>query len=247
MLGLFGLLAIAELCLPNGSQPRSAPGDERLFTNFGLTGLVLLAGGLFPLARMSSSIVSDRYGLGLSHVLYLPWAAILVATLLLDSFVSYWVHRLMHATPLLWRVHRVHHSDSAVDVSTSLRNHPLELLLTAPASALVVVALGAPPSAVIATQTVFVAAVLWEHAAVRLPDRLERALSIAIVTPALHRLHHSRQRELHDSNFGDSLVLWDWLFGTLRRNSLSPEVGLDGQRAMSDHLFQQILSPLHPA
>lgn len=245
LVGLFVLLAFAEALSP-ASNRQVPSGDRRLVTNFVLTGLVLFAGGLLPLARITSSIGAERLGLGLGHAVAPPWGVIFIATLLLDSFASYWVHRLMHAAPLLWRLHRVHHADSAVDVSTSFRNHPLELLVTVPSSALVVLVLGTPPSVMLLAQTIFTAATMWEHADLRLPTAWDRALSFAIITPSLHRVHHSVERLEHDSNFGDFLTVWDCLFGTLKRSSSRNPVGLVGERARNDHLLDQMFSPLYP-
>ena len=247
LVGFFVLIALCEVLFPSRNGPRASSGDARLLTNFSLTAMVLVAGGLFPVVRITSSIASERFGVGLAHFAHVPWAVILVATLLLDSLAAYWVHRLMHITPLFWRVHRVHHSDKAVDVSTSFRNHPLELVVTLPPSALVVLVLGSPPSAVFATQTILMMVAMWDHADIKLPPRLNRALSLVIITPELHRVHHSVDRREHDSNFGDCLSIWDRLFGTLTRAHLTGGIGLDGERALDDHLLQQIISPLYPA
>jgi sterol desaturase/sphingolipid hydroxylase (fatty acid hydroxylase superfamily) len=141
----------------------------------------------------------------------------------------------------------VHHADSAVDVSTSLRNHPLELVVTVPVSCLVVLLVGAPVSVVAAAQSVLVAAALFQHADIRLPPRVDATLAWLIVTPRLHRLHHHPERIVHDSNFGDSIVLWDRLFGTFNASEGRLPVGLEGQAARADHLIEQICSPLQPA
>jgi sterol desaturase/sphingolipid hydroxylase (fatty acid hydroxylase superfamily) len=246
LLGWFVALAVAEAIWP-GHEKAEGSGDGRLLTNFGLTVILIVAASLFPLARMSASLFGERLGLGVANMVPMPWPAVFGAMLLLDSFSAYWVHRLMHATPLLWRVHRVHHADSSVDVSTSLRNHPFELLVTVPVSCLVVLLLGAPVSVVVAAQTVVMAAAIWQHADLRLPRWLDHALARAIVTPRLHRLHHSRERLIHDTNFGDFITLWDRLFGTFNGSEGRRPVGLEGQAARADHLADQIWSPLQAA
>jgi sterol desaturase/sphingolipid hydroxylase (fatty acid hydroxylase superfamily) len=247
LLGWFILLAFAEVAWSaKDGVPNRRSGDSRLLTNFGLTALNVAAGALVPVARITSSLVGDRFGLGIAHLVPLPWMAVFALLLLLDSFAGYWVHRLMHATPLLWRVHRVHHADSAVDVSTSLRNHPFELLLTLPVSSLVVLLVGAPVSAVLAVQTVVVAATIWQHADIALPRRVDRVLAAAIFTPRLHRLHHNPERAIHDSNFGESIILWDWMFDTLNRSEGRWPVGLGDLERRPDHLLDQIWSPLRP-
>jgi sterol desaturase/sphingolipid hydroxylase (fatty acid hydroxylase superfamily) len=249
MLGLvclFLVLAVCEVIFRPRDRSAGLSNDGRLLTNFGLSALVLFTGGLLPLARVTSSLAGERFGLGIAHGTGVPWAAMLFATLLLDSFAFYWVHRFMHARPLFWRLHRVHHSDSAVDVSTTLRNHPLELLVTMPASMMVVIVLGSTPSVVLATQAIFTAAKMWEHADIQLPREFDRMLSYVIITPNVHRVHHSVERGAHDSNFGDLVTIWDRLFGSFAPASPIPMVGLEAQRARSDDLLQQICSPLYP-
>jgi sterol desaturase/sphingolipid hydroxylase (fatty acid hydroxylase superfamily) len=247
LLGWFAVLAIAEVFCADTGESRTGTNDSRLVTNFGLTILVLLAGTVAPFANVGASTLGARLNIGFAQELLLPWAVLFALMLLAQTFVAYWLHRLMHRTPLLWRVHRVHHADSSVDVSTSLRSHPLELLLTLPASALVILLVGAPVSVVLGVQALLTGSAIWQHADIRLPARIERALSYAIFTPRLHRLHHNPQRPVHDSNYGELLILWDWLFGTLNRSEGRRPVGLERQAGRPDHLLDQIVSPLYAA
>lgn len=244
LLAWFVVLAIAEALLAK-RELRAASNDGRLLTNFSLAVLTIGASSLLPLANVGSSLIAQRLGLGIARDL--PWSAMFALTLVAQTLASYWLHRLMHQTPLLWRVHRVHHADSLVDVSTSFRNHPLELLLTIPVAALIILVLGAPVSVVLATETFFFAAALWEHADIHLPDRVDRALGVVLVTPRLHRLHHNPDRTLHDSNYGNSIIVWDRLFGTLSDQPDRKPVGLEGQLDRPDHFLDQILSPLRAA
>jgi sterol desaturase/sphingolipid hydroxylase (fatty acid hydroxylase superfamily) len=247
LVGWFVLLALAELrWRPKGAEILVSS-NSRLVTNFGFAILILSAGALFPLAGIASSVFAQRLDVGLARHAALPWIAIFALLLLADSFVAYWAHRLMHGTSLFWRVHRVHHADQQVDVSTSLRNHPLELLVTMPASTLVILAVGAPVSAVAVLQTLLVGSAIWQHADIALPQRLDRALSILIVTQRVHRMHHSPERAMHDSNYGELLIIWDRLFGTFTSGRERERVGLDDQVARPDRLFQQIWSPVHAA
>jgi sterol desaturase/sphingolipid hydroxylase (fatty acid hydroxylase superfamily) len=243
----FALLAIAEFLAARKRGPSCNGSDSRLVTNFGLAAIGLVASSLLPLANLSSAAFSERLGIGISRHVAVPWVAMFALTAIAQTFAAYWVHRAMHQTSLLWRVHRVHHADSAVDVSTSLRNHPFELLLTVPVSALVVLLLGAPVSVVVAFQTLIVAAAIWQHADIDLPLRLDRMLAVAIVTPRLHRLHHNPERPVHDSNFGELVTVWDRLFGTLNLSEARGRVGLDHQAARPDNLLEQIWSPVHTA
>ena len=243
LVGWFVALALAEAMWPLATQDGS--GDGRLLTNFGLTVLIFLGSALPPLANFGSAMIGA--GIGIGYHVPLPWAAMFLLTLLGQTLAAYWIHRMMHGTPLLWRVHRVHHADTAVDVSTSLRSHPLELLFIIPTSAAVTLALGSPVSAVVAVQTLLFAGAIWEHADVALPRQLDRALAFVLVTPRLHRLHHSPDRRSHDSNYGSFLMVWDRLFGTINDNEAQSSVGLEHQSADPNRLIAQIFSPLHAA
>jgi len=226
---------------------RELTNDRRIVTNFGLTVVILFTGSLFPLAKLSASAIGQSFGTGLAGLVAMPWVVILALALITETFGVYWTHRLMHRLPLLWRVHRVHHADNAVDVSTSFRNHPLELAVTLPVSAATVLAIGSPPSAVIAAQTILTAVTIWQHADIELPRRLDRVLGWAIVTPRLHRLHHNPERATHDSNYGELFTVWDRVFGTFTDRDGRERVGLDHQVAQPDRLLQQIWSPVYGA
>ena len=239
------LLAVAETRF--GAGGKSGASDRRLFTNFSFAAIVLGVGSFFPIARLAASATSESWGIGITRAVHLPWLALFCIAILGETFAAYWAHRISHGTPLLWRLHRVHHADQLVDLSTSFRNHPLELIITIPVSAAVVVILGTPQSVVMAMQTLLVAVTLWQHADIALPVRFDRTLAFVVVTPRLHRLHHNPARVIHDSNYGELLTLWDRLFGTFNPRDGRKRVGLDGQVALPDRLLQQIWSPIHAA
>ncbi|MCA1654010.1 MAG: sterol desaturase family protein [Sphingomicrobium sp.] len=240
----FAAFAVAEACLARGAAIARGGGDGRLATNFGLTALILFGSAIMPLVGLGVLARGPQGGGGLMAVLGLGTVAIFLLTLLARTFVAYWVHRLVHAIPLLWRIHRVHHADDHVDISTSLRNHPLELLFAAPSATLVLLALGTPIALVVAVDTILFAAAIWQHADIPLPGRLERGLGAIFVTPGIHRLHHAPDRVLHDSNFGDILTVWDRLFGTFNPVSACAErVGLDGEAVRSDSFWGQLCAP----
>jgi sterol desaturase/sphingolipid hydroxylase (fatty acid hydroxylase superfamily) len=240
----FFLLAIAELYAARRRPAGEAGGDGRLVTNFGLGVLVLASNSLLPMVKVGSSFLGEWAGAGLADRFAWPLGLAVVVLLLADSLATYWTHRAMHAVPWLWRIHRVHHSDVAVDVSTSLRNHPLELVVAIPISVAVIVIVGASPTAVLVSQTIMVAASIWQHADIELP-RAERALAPLLITPSIHRLHHSPERRLHDSNYGELITLWDRLFGTFSRPRARSPVGLHNQIAPSDRLLAQLWSPIY--
>jgi sterol desaturase/sphingolipid hydroxylase (fatty acid hydroxylase superfamily) len=188
-----------------------------------------------------------RRGLGLANALAAPWwVAMPVGVLGLD-FASYFWHRANHEVAALWRFHRVHHSDPSFTVSTGLRFHPGELLLSLPVRLLAVVLLGAPAAGVLAFEAVFAFANLIEHGDIDLPPRLERGVGRLVVTPALHRLHHSRLPAERDRNFGTILIVWDRLLGTYRPSSSAARVavGLDETGAPRG-LWAVLLLPLAP-
>ena len=205
----FAVLALIETIAPG---PSRSGGDGRLFVNFSLGTINIALGSALPISTLAAAALARETGVGLGHMVTMPWGILFAFTLLARSFVTYWVHRLSHGVPLFWRLHRVHHGDRAVDVSTTLRNHPVELALTLPAAAATILLLGPPISVVLAVDTLLFALALWQHADISTP--LEPLVGRLLVTPGLHRAHHSPCRAEHDRNFGDVMILWDHLFGT---------------------------------
>lgn len=210
--GLFMLLAAAELLRPLHLAPHAPVG--RLRTNFGLGAINLAASAALPLSTVAAATFADAQRIGLLHHLAAPPFAAIVATILARSLAQYGIHRVSHAVPLLWRIHRVHHCDTAIDVSTALRNHPLELLVMALPLWALAIALGMSVPALAAYEALAFGFALWGHANVGLPRALDNILRRLVVTPAMHHVHHSASRRETDSNYGDVLSLWDRLFGT---------------------------------
>lgn len=245
LLGWVIFLALAEAWSGSGAGEKA--NDQRLFTNFSFTIFIFTAAALFPLTKLAASSVAQSLNVGFFRSTHWPWFAVLVVAILAESLANYWAHRITHQTPLLWRLHRVHHADNAVDLSTSFRNHPLELLITLPVSAAVVLVLGTPPSVIVVTQTLLACATLWQHADIALPHRLDRVLSWVVITPRLHRIHHNPERATHDSNYGELFTFWDRLFGTFNREEGRRPVGLESQVAAPDRLLQQMWSPVYGA
>ena len=168
---------------------------------------------------------AEAQGIGLLRWLGAPgWLAVPASVALLDLAI-YLQHRVFHAVPWLWRLHRVHHADLELDATTGLRFHPIEILLSMAIKIGVVVALGAPALAVLIFEVLLNAGSLFSHANIALPRRLEGWLRALIVTPEMHRVHHSVVRAETDSNFGFCLSWWDRLLGTYRA---APAAGLDG-------------------
>ena len=153
-------------------------------------------------------------GQGLFNSIGLPsWLELVISLLLLDLLI-YWQHRLFHRIPLLWRLHRMHHTDTAVDVTTALRFHPLEIALSLLIKAVAVWLLGAPVIAVLMFEVMLNGFAMFNHANLRLPLWLDARLRKVVVTPDMHRVHHSQLMAEHNSNFGFNLSCWDRWFGS---------------------------------
>lgn len=207
------VLAAAEILWPFHDR---RDGSARIPGNFGLGLLNMLLAGLLPVSAVAAAEWSRREGFGLLHELAAPAAAAVGATLLARSLLAYGLHRLAHRIPLLWRMHKVHHCDPAVDLSTGLRHHPLEILYVGSAGAAAAALLGLSPPALAAYELASIAFALWTHANIGFPERQDRRIALVLVTPAVHHLHHSASQAETDSNYGDMVTLWDRLFGTYR-------------------------------
>ncbi len=181
---------------------------------------------LFPVLAVGMAELAENRNWGLFHGLNAPFWLALVATLLLLDLTIYAQHVAFHKIPLLWRLHRMHHTDLDFDVTTALRFHPLEIALSMLLKLAVVVLLGAPPVAVMLFEVILNATALFNHGNVRLSRKLDRALRWVLVTPDMHRVHHSIHREETDSNFGFNLPWWDRLFGTYRDQPRDGHVGM---------------------
>jgi sterol desaturase/sphingolipid hydroxylase (fatty acid hydroxylase superfamily) len=208
----------------------------------------LLVGAVCGACIYAAASWAARSGFGFLNAVALPAWLALCATLAGLDLVSYTWHRANHRVALLWRFHQVHHSDPSFTASTALRFHPGEILLSLPVRLAAVVLLGAPPRAVLAFELLFTVANIVEHANIRVAPRLERALVRLLVTPALHRRHHSVVRTELDSNFGTIFSVWDRLLRTYAASSSRQrfETGLPGGRVAAT-LREALLLPLRAA
>jgi sterol desaturase/sphingolipid hydroxylase (fatty acid hydroxylase superfamily) len=186
-------------------------------------------------------------GVGLLNEVDAPLGAGIAATVVGLDLVSYAWHRANHEIGVLWRFHRVHHADADFHVSTALRFHPGELLLALPVRLGAIAVLGAPPIAVVIFEAIFGIANVLEHGNFNLPRRVEQVLSVLLVTPALHRRHHSTERSERDSNFGTIFCLWDRLAQTLYPSTSAAvfPTGLPGRTgANARSLAAMLLAPI---
>lgn len=245
--GALALLALAERLWPARGDARAA---RRQAVNLGLVAIdTALLRLLFPLLAVGMALRMQGQDAGLFNRLDWPaWLALPLAVLALDLAI-YWQHRLLHAVPLLWRLHRVHHSDLAFDVTTGVRFHPLEIALSMAVKLGLVFLLGPDPRAVIAFELLLSLGSLITHTDIALPPRLDGVLRWALVTPSMHRIHHSVRREETDSNYGFHLSVWDRLFGSYRAAPADPErrmpIGLGQFRSTAEQgLWAMLKQPL---
>lgn len=200
---------------------------------------------VFPLAAVGAALWAEQHHYGLFNTLRMPrWIGGVWAFFMLD-FVIYWQHRIFHRIPMLWRLHRVHHSDTELDLTSGVRFHPVEILLSMLIKIAAVVALGAPALTVIVFEAMLNATSLFNHSNVRLSPGLERLLRFAVVTPDMHRIHHSVVRAETDSNFGFNFPWWDKFFGSYRAEPIAGRerltIGLNEFRDPAEQRLDRLL------
>ena len=214
--------------------------SRRWVGNFALTFLnTFVVWALFPLFSVGFAAVAAERGWGLSRGLNLPYPVAFVGTLIVLDVGHYVLHRSLHDIPVLWRAHRIHHTDHDYDFTTGLRFHPIEMGLTVLVAFALVAGLGLPPGGVVAYELIFVVTAMFAHANARIPLNIERRLRLFVVTPDLHRVHHSNIASETNSNYGGSVPWWDRLFGTYvdqpSRGHENMTIGLDGYQG-AEHL-----------
>ncbi|MGH6628756.1 MAG: sterol desaturase family protein, partial [Burkholderiales bacterium] len=216
---IFVVMAAWELFAPARGQ--SQPRRRRWTSNLALAALnIAVVRLLFPAAAIGIAVAAEAQGAGLLRLSTLPsWVAVIAGVLLLDLAI-YLQHLLFHAIPALWRLHRVHHADPDFDVTTALRFHPIEIVLSMLVKAVAIFAFGPPVLAVLIFEIVLNGAAVFNHANVRLSARVEPLVRWLLVTPDMHRVHHSKDPRETNSNYGFNLSIWDRLFGTYRAQPL---------------------------
>ncbi|MBV8537102.1 MAG: sterol desaturase family protein [Alphaproteobacteria bacterium] len=231
--GILAVMMVWEALAPR--RQRLVSRRVRWTGNLGVVVLdALLVRAIFPIAAVGLAVAGEQRGWGLlNNVALADWAKILAAVVLLDLAI-YLQHVLFHAVPALWRLHRMHHADLDFDVTTGVRFHPLEILLSMGLKLAVVAALGAPAVAVLLFEVVLNATAMFNHGNVGLPPDVDRVLRWCVVTPDMHRVHHSIVVEETNSNFGFNLPWWDRLFGSYRAapaaGHTAMTIGLDAFR-----------------
>jgi sterol desaturase/sphingolipid hydroxylase (fatty acid hydroxylase superfamily) len=224
-LGVFLVMAIWELLAPRRALQQSKTG--RWMNNIGLvilnTAILRLA---FPLAAVGMAAEAQLLGWGLFNVIEAPVSLAVISSVVLLDAAIYLQHVMFHALPVFWRLHRVHHADLDFDVTTGARFHPIEILLSMAIKFAVILLLGPPLVAVVLFEVILNATAMFNHSNIRLPESLDRWLRLLIVTPDMHRVHHSHLDFETNSNFGFNLSLWDRLFGTYRAQPVDGHTGM---------------------
>ena len=224
-MGIFALVALWELLAPR--RALTASRALRWTSNLALVVLnTVLLRLLFPLAAVGVAAFCTANGWGALNHFQVPfWLAVPLAVIAMDCVI--WLqHVMVHAVPALWRLHRVHHADLDYDLTTGSRFHPIEIALSMLIKVATITVLGPPVVAVVIFEVLLNAAALFNHGNIRLPPGLDRMLRWIIVTPDMHRVHHSVEEDETNSNFGFNLPWWDRLFGTYRAQPRAGQVGM---------------------
>ena len=230
--GVFAIVALWELAAPRRALTVSKA--LRWGSNLGLVALnTLVLRLMFPLAAVGVAAFGVANGWGLLNHFEVPfWLAVPVAVIAMD-FVIWLQHVMVHAVPALWRLHQVHHADLDYDLTTGARFHPIEIALSMLIKLATITVLGPPVLAVVIFEVLLNATAMFNHGNIHLPEAVDRVLRRVVVTPDMHRIHHSVVRAEHDSNYGFALSVWDRIFRTYRAQPIAGHdamvVGLEWQ------------------
>ncbi|MDF0644950.1 MAG: sterol desaturase family protein [Nitrospira sp.] len=231
-LSILGMMAAWELLAPRRALTASKccrwGGNLTIVVVNTVIARLFFMGGV-----VATAVMAQESGWGLLNLVEGPaWLEVALAIVSLD-FIIYWQHQVFHVVPILWRFHMMHHSDLDLDVSSGVRFHPVEIVLSTFIKAVSVAALGVAPLAVVIFEIVLNASSLFNHGNVRMPLGLDRILRWVVVTPDMHRIHHSTNVRETNSNFGFNVPWWDRLFGTY---CPEPALGQTGMKIGLEHL-----------
>jgi sterol desaturase/sphingolipid hydroxylase (fatty acid hydroxylase superfamily) len=244
-IGTFLLMAILEFAIPRRDQKLGRV--TRWPSNLSLVILdTLLIRFLVPMTAVGVALYAQQINFGVFNLFdFGPTLSVLISIILLDLAI-YGQHVLFHSVPLLWRLHRVHHADTEFDVTTGLRFHPVEIFLSLFIKFAVIMSLGVPAAAVVIFEILLNGSAMFNHSNIKLPAWLDKPLSWIVVTPDMHRVHHSSEKVETDSNFGFNLPWWDFVFGTYRayakKGQLNMVFGIDEFRDPSEQRLQRMLT-----
>src|SRR3989339_1621712 len=222
--GILGIMSLLELAAPR--RVLTVPKLLRWINNIGIVVInSFLLRIIFPSAAMGVSVFAQKHGWGLFNHFRLPyWVAVVLSVVALD-FIIYLQHVMFHAIPVFWRIHRMHHADLDFDVTTGIRFHPIEIVLSMLIKFAIIIVLGPPIVSVIVFEVLLNATSMFNHGNVWIPHKIDRILRWFAVTPDMHRVHHSVEAYETNTNFGFSMPWWDRLLGTYRDH---PQMGHEG-------------------
>ncbi len=213
--GVLGVMALWEIASPR--RALSVSKIVRWINNLGivvLNSIVLRL--LFPTAAIGVAAFAATNAWGIFNHFEVPYPLAVLASIVALDFIIYLQHVMVHAVPILWRLHRVHHADLDFDVTTGARFHPIEIILSVLIKFAAILLLGPPLLAVVIFEVILNATAMFNHSNIRIPPAIDRVLRWFVVTPDMHRVHHSVYDDETNSNFGFNLPWWDRLFGTYR-------------------------------
>lgn len=231
--GIFAVMALWEVLAPRRALTVSKA--VRWANNLGLVFLnSLVLRLIFPMAAVGVAVFAAEHGWGLLNYFEMPFVLAVVLSIVALDFIIYLQHVLVHAVPALWRLHRVHHADLDYDVTTGARFHTLEIILSMLIKFATIIVIGPPVVAVVIFEVVLNAMAMFNHSNVRMPLGLDRFIRLFVVTPDMHRVHHSVEDNEANSNYGFNLSIWDRLFGTYidqpREGHINMSIGIHGYR-----------------
>jgi len=233
--GVFALMTLWELLAAR--RTLALPKGRRWLANLSLVALnTVVLRLIFPTAAVGVAIVAAERGWGLFNVVHVPAVVAILATILLFDLAIYLQHVMFHAVPALWRLHMVHHADLDFDVTTGLRFHPIEILLSMGIKVALIALLGPPVVGIVLFEILLNATSMFNHGNVRLPERLDRVLRWLVVTPDMHRVHHAIHPSETNTNFGFNLPWWDRLLGTYKAQ---PDVPHERMAIGLEHLQER--------
>jgi sterol desaturase/sphingolipid hydroxylase (fatty acid hydroxylase superfamily) len=252
---VFAAMALLEMLSPKRELRARRP--RRWLTNLSMVALGILVVRLLgfvaaPLIAVGAAFLAEQNGWGLFNWLAWPRLLEIVVAIVVLDFAIWLQHLASHKIPMLWRLHQMHHADIDLDVTTALRFHPIEIGLSMLYKVLWVVALGAAPLAVFLFEVILNGCAVFNHANIDLPRGLDRVLRLVLVTPDMHRVHHSTTRREHDSNYGFNFPFWDRLFGTYtaepERGHRGMTIGLESHQSDAPTgLAWSLLLPVRPS
>jgi sterol desaturase/sphingolipid hydroxylase (fatty acid hydroxylase superfamily) len=243
-LGIFCIMVSWETIKPRRVQQISRQQRWRVNLGLALSNMILMRVTLGGLAY-TTAIMAAEHGYGLLNLWQIPGTLSIIATLLLLDFAIYAQHILMHKWPLLWRLHKAHHTDLEFDVTTALRFHPLEIILSMLYKAMCIVLIGGNPAAIVVFEIILNGAATFNHSNVKILEKVDKILRWLIITPDMHRIHHSTELTERDSNYGFSVSWWDRLCRTYtaepKLSQITMPIGLKAYRKQDDLGLMQLL------